>query len=42
MIQRNLARGDAMNEYVKHVGSAVFACPPGVRAGGYWGETLFT
>ena len=42
VIQRNLARGDAMNEYVKHVGSAVFACPPGVRAGGYWGETLFT
>ena len=39
-IQQNLARTDAMNEYVKHVGSAIFACPPGVRSGGYWGETL--
>lgn len=40
-VQRNLARADILNEYIKHVGSAVFACPPGVRAGGYWGETLF-
>ncbi|SHN35347.1 iron uptake transporter deferrochelatase/peroxidase subunit [Cryptosporangium aurantiacum] len=39
-IQRNLARTDAMNEYVKHVGSAVFACPPGVTKDGYWGDTL--
>ncbi|MQY02648.1 iron uptake transporter deferrochelatase/peroxidase subunit [Actinomadura macrotermitis] len=39
-VQRNLAT-DAMNEYVQHVGSGVFACPPGVREGGYWGETLF-
>ncbi|WP_051571404.1 iron uptake transporter deferrochelatase/peroxidase subunit [Cryptosporangium arvum] len=40
-IQQNLARTDAMNEYVKHVGSAVYAVPPGVERGGYWGETLF-
>ena len=40
-IQQNLARTDAMNEYVEHVGSAIFACPPGVRRGGYWGQTLF-
>jgi deferrochelatase/peroxidase EfeB len=40
-IQRRLARADAMNEYVEHVGSAVFACPPGVAPGGFWGETLF-
>jgi deferrochelatase/peroxidase EfeB len=40
-IQRNL-RTDAMNEYVLHTSSAVFACPPGVRGGGdWWGRTLF-
>ena len=31
---------DALNEYIKHTGSALFACPPGVRPGGYVGETL--
>jgi deferrochelatase/peroxidase EfeB len=40
-LQRNLAT-DALNEYIEHVGSAVFAVPPGVRSGGHWGETLFT
>ncbi|WP_246250463.1 iron uptake transporter deferrochelatase/peroxidase subunit [Actinomadura litoris] len=39
-VQQSLAT-DAMNEYVQHVGSGVFACPPGVKEGGYWGETLF-
>lgn len=41
-IQRNLAGqlNDAMNEYIVHVGSGVFACPPGVGATGYWGEGL--
>jgi deferrochelatase/peroxidase EfeB len=39
-IQRNLAT-DALNEYIVHNGSAVFACPPGARRGGYVGETLF-
>ncbi|MWA01060.1 deferrochelatase/peroxidase EfeB [Actinomadura sp. LD22] len=39
-IQESLA-ADAMNEYVQHVGSGIFACPPGVKEGGYWGETLF-
>jgi deferrochelatase/peroxidase EfeB len=39
-IQRRLGAGDALNEYVKHVGSAVFAVPPGARKGGYVGETL--
>ena len=41
-IQRRLAAADALNEYVEHVGSAVFACPPGVTAqGGSWGQGLF-
>ena len=39
-IQRKLGVGDALNEYIKHVGSAVFAVPPGARPGGYVGETL--
>ena len=33
-------RRDALNEYIRHTGSAVFACPPGVREGGFVGETL--
>lgn len=39
-IQRRLGSIDALNEYIKHVGSAVFAVPPGTRKGGYVGETL--
>ncbi|MGZ4543960.1 MAG: iron uptake transporter deferrochelatase/peroxidase subunit [Blastococcus sp.] len=40
-VQRNL-RHDAMNEYIRHTSSAVFACPPGVRgAGDWWGRALF-
>ena len=38
-IQRRLGSNDALNEYIKHVGSAVFAVPPGARQGGYVGET---
>ncbi len=40
-IQRRLAAHDALNEYITHTSSAVFACPPGAREGGYVGETLF-
>jgi deferrochelatase/peroxidase EfeB len=39
-IQRRLGSSDALNEYIKHVGSAVFAVPPGAEPGGYVGETL--
>ncbi|MQA74884.1 MAG: deferrochelatase/peroxidase EfeB [Solirubrobacterales bacterium] len=38
-IQRNLGR-DALNEYVKHTSSAVFAIPPGTREGTYIGQAL--
>ncbi len=38
-LQRTLAT-DTLNEYIRHVGSAIFAVPPGARAGGYIGETL--
>ncbi|HEY0696344.1 MAG TPA: iron uptake transporter deferrochelatase/peroxidase subunit, partial [Micromonospora sp.] len=41
-VQTRLARHDAMNEYLRHVSSAIFACPPGVRdEGDFWGRTLF-
>jgi deferrochelatase/peroxidase EfeB len=36
---------DALNEYIFHTGTAVFACPPGLREGdttAYWGSTLFS
>nr|WP_107906907.1 iron uptake transporter deferrochelatase/peroxidase subunit [Streptomyces chartreusis] len=40
-IQRNLAI-DSLNEYIQHVGSALFAVPPGVRSkDDWWGSTLF-
>jgi deferrochelatase/peroxidase EfeB len=41
-VQMNLARRDRLNEYIRHVSSGLFACPPGVRAtDGYWGQSLF-
>jgi deferrochelatase/peroxidase EfeB len=39
-IQRRLGSLDALNEYIKHVGSALFAVPPGAAPGGYVGESL--
>ncbi|MFE1955436.1 iron uptake transporter deferrochelatase/peroxidase subunit [Streptomyces sp. NPDC059524] len=40
-VQRSLA-ADALNEYIQHVGSAVFAVPPGVRdKNDWWGRGLF-
>ncbi len=41
-LQRKLGKHDALNEYIRHVGSALFACPQGVaNASGYWGRALF-
>ncbi|MGC5014295.1 iron uptake transporter deferrochelatase/peroxidase subunit [Streptosporangium sp. DT93] len=41
-VQRSLAGADSLNEYIRHVSSALFACPPGVRdAGDFWGRALF-
>ncbi|MFI2639858.1 iron uptake transporter deferrochelatase/peroxidase subunit [Streptomyces sp. NPDC018610] len=42
-LQRRLSAHDALNEYIQHVGSAVFAIPPGVRdADDWWGRTLLS
>ncbi|THF78074.1 iron uptake transporter deferrochelatase/peroxidase subunit [Cohnella fermenti] len=40
-MQQKLGQSDLLNEYIVHNGSAHFACFPGVRQGGYVGETLF-
>jgi deferrochelatase/peroxidase EfeB len=40
-VQRRLASGDALSRLMTHVGSAVFAIPPGARPGGFVGEGLF-
>ena len=39
-MQRALAANDKMMEYIEHTGSAVFACPPGLGEGDYWGQPL--
>lgn len=40
-IQNRLAMMDKLNEYISHRGSAIFACLPGTKSGGFIGETLF-
>ncbi len=40
-MQRALAEQDALNEYILHTGSALFACPPGPAEGQWWGQGLF-
>jgi len=40
-IQRRLAASDALNHHTLHTASAIFACPPGVKPGGFIGEGLF-
>ncbi|WNS82290.1 iron uptake transporter deferrochelatase/peroxidase subunit [Domibacillus sp. DTU_2020_1001157_1_SI_ALB_TIR_016] len=41
-IQTRLANSDKLNEYTIHRGSAVFACLPGVKKGGWLGETFLS
>ncbi len=43
-LSSRLSGQDALNEYIRHNGSAIFAIPPGFRAGtkDYWGSGLFT
>jgi deferrochelatase/peroxidase EfeB len=40
-IQRRLAASDALNHHTLHTASAIFACPSGVKPGGFVGEGLF-
>jgi deferrochelatase/peroxidase EfeB len=40
-LQRKLGQLDALNEYIQHVGSGLFACPPGVPDGShFWADAL--
>ncbi len=39
-LQRSLAT-DLLNEYIRHIGSAVFVVPPGAAVGGFVGQGLF-
>jgi deferrochelatase/peroxidase EfeB len=41
-MQKALSAKDSMMEYLEHTGSGLFAVPPGVAKGGFWGDTLFT
>jgi deferrochelatase/peroxidase EfeB len=40
-IFENMAKLDLLNQYTTHVGSAIFACPGGVKPGGFIGQELF-
>jgi deferrochelatase/peroxidase EfeB len=40
-LQNRLGTSDALNEYIQHQGSAVFACPPGLQPGQHWGDEIF-
>ncbi|POR47884.1 deferrochelatase/peroxidase EfeB [Paraburkholderia eburnea] len=40
-INEKLAKFDMMNQFTTHVGSAIFACPPGAKPGSYIGAELF-
>lgn len=39
-MQTTLANNDRLNQWVTHVGSAVFWCPPGTQEGSYWGSSI--
>ncbi|GAB2460149.1 iron uptake transporter deferrochelatase/peroxidase subunit [Nocardioides hungaricus] len=41
-IQSQMAKSDAMMEYLKVTGSALFAVPPGIGAGEYVGQAIFS
>jgi len=40
-LQSKLGRFDLLNEYIRHIGSAIFAIPPAPRTGEYIGKALF-
>jgi deferrochelatase/peroxidase EfeB len=41
-LQTRLGSSDLLNEYISHIGSAVFAVPPSPRTGSYLAEGLFS
>jgi deferrochelatase/peroxidase EfeB len=41
-LQNRLGAHDLLNEYIRHIGSAIFAIPPAPEEGHYVGQPLFT
>jgi deferrochelatase/peroxidase EfeB len=41
-LQNKLGSHDALNEYIQHIGSGIFAVQGGLARGGHWGDGLFT
>jgi deferrochelatase/peroxidase EfeB len=41
-LQNKLGAQDALNEYIQHIGSGIFAVPGGLAPAGHWGDGLFT
>lgn len=41
-LQNRLGSRDLLNEYIRHIGSAIFAVPPGPSEGHYVGQELFS
>jgi deferrochelatase/peroxidase EfeB len=41
-IFEKMAKFDMLNQFTTHVGSGLFACPPGAAPGEFIGQTLFT
>jgi deferrochelatase/peroxidase EfeB len=41
-LQNKLGSHDALNEYIQHIGSGIFAVQGGLARGGHWGDRLFT
>jgi len=41
-LQQKLGTGDALNEYIQHIGSGLFAVEGGLRHGQHWGDGLFS
>jgi deferrochelatase/peroxidase EfeB len=41
-LQNRLGSNDLLNEYIRHIGSAIFAVPPAPAEGHYVGQSLFS
>ena len=41
-LQNRLGANDLLNEYIRHIGSAIFAVPPATAEGHYVGQSLFS
>jgi deferrochelatase/peroxidase EfeB len=41
-LQNRLGANDLLNEYIRHIGSAIFAVPPAPEEGHYIGQSLFS